>query len=94
MVKTLAVAVSLASAATFGVGFQVVVARPASAQSSSVEQSALAAVDHDRGVVSANEEALIKAQVTYTVNKYYEYFSSGEVERIPQERTGSIAVAR
>ena len=48
-------------------------------------QSALDAVDHTRGVVSVNEEALIKAQVMHTVSKYYEYFSSGEVERIPQE---------
>ena len=48
-------------------------------------QSALDNVDHSRGVVSANEEALIKAQVIRIVDKYYEYFSTGQVDRIPQE---------
>ena len=42
-------------------------------------------IDHARGVVSANEEAMIEADVRRTVGLYYEYFSTGQVERIPQE---------
>jgi len=42
-------------------------------------------IDHARGVVSVNEEAMIKADVRRTVGLYYEYFSTGQVERIPQE---------
>jgi hypothetical protein len=72
--RTMASALSVATVITLGVGHH-----------DAVAQSALDAVDHTRGVVSANEEALIKAQVIHTVTKYYEYFSSGEVERIPQE---------
>jgi hypothetical protein len=74
MPRTLASALGVAMMVTLGVGHE-----------NAVAQSALDAVDHTRGVVSANEAALIKAQVRHTVGMYYEYFSTGQVERIPQE---------
>ncbi len=49
------------------------------------EQTATEAVNHQRGVVSAAEEALIKEQVLHVVDKYYEYASTGQAERIPAE---------
>jgi hypothetical protein len=49
------------------------------------ERAAVEAIDHQRGAVSAAEEALIKAQVLHVVNKYYEYAATGQAERIPAE---------
>lgn len=49
------------------------------------EQAALEALDHQRGIVSAAEEALIKEQVLHVVDKYYEYAATGQAERIPAE---------
>ena len=48
-------------------------------------QSAADHVDHTRGVVSANEAAIVRAEIIHTIEKYYEYFSTGQMERIPQE---------
>lgn len=42
-------------------------------------------IDHTRGVVSANEEAMIEADVRRIVGLYYEYFSTGQADRIPVE---------
>ena len=42
-------------------------------------------IDHTRGEVSANERAMIEADVRRTVGLYYEYFSTGQVERSPRE---------
>ena len=72
MSRTLASALSVAMVVTLGVGYHDVVA-----------QSALGAVDHTRGVVSANEEGLIKAQVRHTVGLYYEDVATGQRERRP-----------
>lgn len=49
------------------------------------ERTAVEAINHQRGVVSAAEEALIKEQVLHVVDKYYEYASTGQAERIPAE---------
>ena len=43
------------------------------------------AIDHERGVVSGTEEALIKEQVLHVVDKYYEYAATGQAERIAAE---------
>jgi hypothetical protein len=48
-------------------------------------QSAVEHVDHTRGVVSPNEAAIVRAEIMHTVEKYYEYFSTGQMDRIPQE---------
>lgn len=48
-------------------------------------QSAADHVDHTRGVVSANEAGIVRAEITHTIEKYYEYFSTGQMDRIPQE---------
>jgi hypothetical protein len=48
-------------------------------------QSAVDHVDHTRGVVSPNEAAIVRAEIMHTVEKYYEYFSTGQMDRIPQE---------
>ncbi len=48
-------------------------------------QSAADRVDHTRGVVSANEAAIVRAEITHTIEKYYEYFSTGQMDRIPRE---------
>ncbi|HUF74899.1 MAG TPA: hypothetical protein VMM35_01415 [Longimicrobiales bacterium] len=48
-------------------------------------QSAADRVDHTRGVVSANEAAIVRAEIIHTIEKYYEYFSTGQMDRIPQE---------
>lgn len=49
------------------------------------ERTAVEAINHQRGAVSAAEEALIKEQVLHVVTKYYEYASTGQAERIPAE---------
>lgn len=53
--------------------------------SGAVAQSAADHVDHTRGVVSANEAGIVRAEVMHTIEKYYEYFSTGQMDRIPQE---------
>lgn len=53
--------------------------------SAELERTAVEAIDHQRGAVSAVEEALIKEQVLHVVDKYYEYAATGQAERIPAE---------
>lgn len=48
-------------------------------------QSALERVDNTRGVVLPNEAAVIRAEIIHTIEKYYEYFSTNQMERIPRE---------
>ena len=48
-------------------------------------QSAAERVDHIRGVVSLNEAAIVRAEAIHTVEKYYEYFSTNQMDRLPQE---------
>jgi hypothetical protein len=48
-------------------------------------QSAADQVDHMRGVVSANEAGIVRAEIIHTIEKYYDYFSTGQMDRIPQE---------
>jgi hypothetical protein len=48
-------------------------------------QSAADHVDHMRGVVSANEAGIVRAEIIHTIEKYYDYFSTGQMDRIPQE---------
>ena len=48
-------------------------------------QSAADHVDHTRGVVSANEAGVVRAEIIHTIEKYYDYFSTGQMDRIPQE---------
>jgi len=57
----------------------------ATAPAPAAAQSAADHVDHTRGVVSANEAAIVRAEITHTIEKYYEYFSTGQMDRIPQE---------
>ena len=49
------------------------------------ERAAVEAINHERGAVSAVEEALIKEQVLHVVDKYYEYAATGQAERIAAE---------
>ena len=58
---------------------------PAFAPALACAQSRYDNIDHTRGEVSANERAMIEADVRRTVGLYYEYFSTGEVERIPED---------
>jgi hypothetical protein len=53
--------------------------------SGAAAQSAADHVDHTRGVVSANEAGIVRAEVMHTIEKYYEYFSTGQMDRIPRE---------
>ena len=46
--------------------------------SAELERTAVEAIDHQRGAVSAVEEALIKEQVLHVVDKYYEYAATGQ----------------
>jgi hypothetical protein len=48
-------------------------------------QTAADRVDHTRGVVSANEAAIVRAEAIHTVEKYYEYFSTNQMDRLPEE---------
>ena len=57
----------------------------AGAPRASAGQSAADHVDHTRGVVSANEAGIVRAEIMHTIEKYYEYFSTGQMDRIPQE---------
>jgi len=57
----------------------------AAAPISTAAQSAVDHVDHTRGVVSPNEAAIVRAEIIHTIEKYYEYFSTGQMDRIPQE---------
>ena len=43
-------------------------------------------IDHTRGEVSANERAMIEADVRRTVGLYYEYFSTGQAERMTRKQ--------
>ena len=53
--------------------------------SAELERAAVAAIDRERGAVSAAEEALIKEQVLHVLEKYYEYAATGQTDRIPAE---------
>jgi hypothetical protein len=48
-------------------------------------QSALDHVDNTRGVIPPNEAGIVRAEIIHTIEKYYEYFSTGQMDRIPQE---------
>ena len=48
-------------------------------------QGAIDHVDNTRGVIPPNEAGIVRAEIIHTIENYYEYFSTGQMDRIPQE---------
>jgi hypothetical protein len=70
---------------SLGLSLSIITAVAQTNVSAEQKRAAVEAIDHQRGAVSAAEEALIKEQVLHVVNKYYEYAATGQAERIPAE---------